>query len=235
MIQITSTGNNFGGNAITFKTYQNGNFLILNGRLPIQTDTPQLAAAEHLEIYVPALSLKRSVETSLYVIFSYYGSRVVTIARSWIKNSTTICIEKMACFSDCDEIELVFCCLYTTKGKSKTVVPATRIPVEISDFGEQSELAFQQCVETSEWFHLCIKATGLANVDLTEDFGFNLSGVADSLEYDFLFICCSQDYRKHGNYFSESHFSDGRVSCQGVAGLTDKWSKTYILYGFFVK
>lgn len=235
MIQITSTGNNFGGNAITFKTYQNGNFLILNGRLVIQTNTPQFASAEQLEIYVPELSLKKSVETALYVIYTYNGHRVVTIARSWVKNSTTICIEKMAGFSACESIELVFCCLYTTKGKKNTTTPAVRIPVSISDFGETSELAFQQCIETPDWIHLCIKAIGMANVDMTQPFQFSMSGVAENLEYDFLFICSSQDYRYHGNLFGEAHYSQMQVSCPGITGLTDKWGKTFILYGFFVK
>lgn len=235
MTQITSTGNNFGGNAITFKTYQNGNFLILNGRLAIQTLTPEFAAAGQLEIYVPELSIKRSVDTALYAIYTYNGYRVVTIARSWIKNSKTICIEKMACFSGCEDIELVFCCLYSTKGKSLTTTPAARIPVSITDFGDQAELSFQQCIDMPEWFHLSIKAIGLANRDLTQPFQFGMSGVAENQEYDFLLICCSQDYRVHGNLFCTGHFKDLNVSCPGIPRLTDKWSKTFILYGFFVK
>lgn len=235
MIQITSTGNNFGGNAITFRTYQNGNFLILNGRLTIQTNTPQFAAAERLEIYVPELSIKRSVDTALYVLFTYNGDRAVTIARSWIKNATTICIEKMASFSGSADIELVFCCLYTTRGKSLTTTPAAKAPVSFTGFGDTYELEHQQCVDTPDWFHLCAQVRGMKDKDMTQPFQFGMSGVAENQEYDFLLICINQDHTVHGNLFSNAHFKELNVSCTGIPALTERWNKTFLIHGFFVK
>ena len=109
---FVSTGNNFGAGQIRFKSYQAENYLVLNANFSFLTGNPDYQAAEVLEISVPTMRIDRSVEVGVFVGFrdrrQSYGSGTCydgcTLARSWIKDSNTICIEKLVI--DCDCLDL---------------------------------------------------------------------------------------------------------------------------------
>lgn len=93
---MISTGNNFGAGHIEFKELVSENMVILNGRFSFDYTSEEYVNAKVLEIYVPELPMKRSLETAVFMLFDNEYGRMGTIVKSWIKNKTTICLEKYA-------------------------------------------------------------------------------------------------------------------------------------------
>lgn len=88
-----STGNNFGAGHIEFKEYLSDNMIILNGRFSFDYTKEEYLNADVLEIYVPELPMKRSLDTAVFLTYENTYGRMGTIVKSWIKNKTTICLE----------------------------------------------------------------------------------------------------------------------------------------------
>ncbi len=101
---FTALGNNFGAGEIRFKSYQQPNFAILNTRFMMDPTSPEYQAADVLEIQVPALSIDRSTDSvamiAVYDRSQSYGrgecNDTIAATKTWIKDSHTICIEKLA-------------------------------------------------------------------------------------------------------------------------------------------
>ena len=140
---FVSTGNNFGAGEIRFKSYQAENYVVLNANFVVSTASAAYQAAEVLEIYVPALSIDRSVEVGVYVAIrdrrqSYGAARFYDggyLARSWIKDANTICIEKLACMNGFSTLYFYIAALYPQlnqglSAEKQTKVTLTLTPVE---------------------------------------------------------------------------------------------------------
>ena len=131
---ITSTGNNFGAEQIEFKAVLNENYVILNGRMSFDRMTEEYKAADVLEIYVPDLSMKRSMETAVFMNYtSRQYDRNGTIVRSWIKDKNTICLEKLEVNSAYTDFEFVFFCAYLPKGQRETFIVDGEIDLQIEN------------------------------------------------------------------------------------------------------
>jgi len=115
-----STGNNFGGPRITFKDYQNEHEIVLNAVFEYDSTSAAYQEADHLEIYVPTLSLAKSAITNVYFAAKKDGYWCGTMLKAWIKNANTICIEKLDAWDDCQEHKIWFCSMFGTRGH-KTV------------------------------------------------------------------------------------------------------------------
>lgn len=82
-------------------------------------------AAETLEISVPALSIERSVVAGVVARYKqrgvYYNSTYIydggTVLKSWVKDANTLCIEKLSCFDDKQELIIYIQTLYCQLGQ----------------------------------------------------------------------------------------------------------------------
>lgn len=134
---FNSIRNNFGAGVIQFKDVQESNYIVLNAKFTCNPQSPEYQAAEVLEITVPALSISRSIEAGVVVKFrdrqEYYSRTYIydagTVAKSWVKDENTLCIEKLSCFDDQTEliiyIQTLYCLLAqggnATKAKQKQI------------------------------------------------------------------------------------------------------------------
>ena len=111
---FNSISNNFGAGIIRFKDVQESNYIVLNAKFTCCPQDDAYKAAEVLEITVPALTIGRSTEAGVIVSFTdrreYYGRienyDACTVAKSWVKDANTLCIEKLSVFDE--QPELIF-------------------------------------------------------------------------------------------------------------------------------
>ena len=138
-----STGNNFGAGQIRFKSYQAENYLVLNANFTIATSSLAYQGATVLEIYVPALRIDRSVEVGVFVGIrdrrqSYGSGRYYdgcTLARSWIKDSNTICIEKLGCFAGYSKLYVYIAALYPQLNQGLSAQKQTPFALSLTPVG----------------------------------------------------------------------------------------------------
>lgn len=234
MTQITSTGNNFGADPITFKTYYENGLLILNGRLTVDPQTPEFIAAETLEIYVPQLPLSRSVNTALYLAHALGSQPGLTILKSWIKDAHTICIEKDSWLATARSWELFFCNAYATKGKDATIGHFTRASMSVSGFGSAGRILDKYCFETENWTGIALVLNGLNDVVPSQGFEFELTGLTELTEFDFPMFILDSNRENNGNYFGWCHYENGHVTCDGIGAYTSAAYRTAVIYGMFI-
>ncbi len=117
---IIATGNNFGAGQIEFKEYLSDNMIILNGRFSFDYTKEEYLNTDVLEIYVPELPMKRSLETAVFLTYENTYGRMGTIVKSWIKNKTTICLENLEINSKYGSREFWFMCAYLPMGQRNT-------------------------------------------------------------------------------------------------------------------
>ena len=129
-MNITSTGNNFGAGEITLNTFQNEKLVVLNGKFSFNNKSDAFAAASVLEVYVPELSIPKSGMSGAYIIFEAEGKFYGTTVKTWIKNSKTVCIEKLDYWPEqTDEYTIYLLSLYVTEGSSPFVTePISMLP-----------------------------------------------------------------------------------------------------------
>lgn len=134
---FNSIANNFGAGTIQFKDVQENNYIVLNAKFTCNPQDEAYKNADVLEINVPTLSIDRSTDSSVVVRFisrelyrgKIYAYDAGTIAKSWIKDKNTLCIEKLPVFNAQTELIIYIHALYcqlaqssnATKGTQKTV------------------------------------------------------------------------------------------------------------------
>lgn len=138
MVEITAKSNNFGAGAITFKTLQNENHIILTGEVHVDTSNPAYLAADVLEISVPSLSIKKSAISAVPMLAAGELPRQGTYAKTWIKDRNTICVEKISVFDSYGSFDLYFAAAYVQIGARP---PFTRLTA-----GYMSIISDGECV-----------------------------------------------------------------------------------------
>ena len=158
---FNSTGNNFGAGVIAFKDVQESNYIVLNAKFTCSPQSTEYQAAEVLEIKVPALSIARSTIAGVVARYkergTSYGYPYVrdggTVLKSWVKDANTLCIEKLSCFDDKQEIIIYIQTLYcmlgqggnASKGKEK------RITCVSEDSYLRLDTSYTFCVVFPKW------------------------------------------------------------------------------------
>lgn len=163
---FNSIRNNFGAGTIAFKDVQESNFIVLNARFTCSPQSEAYRQAEVLEITVPALRIDRSTEAGVVVRFKYseeYSGSVSvydggTVAKSWIKDAGTICIEKLDVFDDRDELIIYIQTLYCQLGQGSNFLKGRNL--KISFLSADKCLTFSTtdtfCIVLDRWvlFHM---------------------------------------------------------------------------------
>ena len=158
---FNSTGNNFGAGVIAFKDVQESNYIVLNAKFTCSPQSAEYQAADVLEIYVPALSIARSTIAGVVARYkergTSYGYPYIydggTVLKSWVKDANTLCIEKLSCFDDKQEliiyIQTLYCMLgqggNASKGKEK------RITCVSEDSYLRLDTSYTFCVVFPKW------------------------------------------------------------------------------------
>lgn len=111
-----STGNNFGGPAITFKDYQNEHEIVLNAVFDYDSTNEAYRKARQLEISVPDLTFSKSAVAGCYFAAMTDDGPIGTCVKTWIKNRNTIVIEKLTAWDEYISHRVYICTMYGLRG-----------------------------------------------------------------------------------------------------------------------
>lgn len=218
---FVSTGNNFGAGQIRFKSYQAENYLVLNANFSFLTGNPDYQAAEVLEISVPTMRIDRSVEVGVFVGFrdrrQSYGSGTCydgcTLARSWIKDSNTICIEKLACMSGKEKLYIYIAALYPqlnqglSDGKqTKNSISLTPLP-ECCPFNSKSMFVVKE-----HWVMLLLILGNVPGAISSSPWASAIENLPVDIQGVLPFCGGSQQYNGEFNGLSEITIKEGRFT-----------------------
>lgn len=180
---IQSIGNNFGHTEpINFKDFQSDTIVILNAVLVIDTTKEEYQNAELLEIHVPALSIERSVPTAL-VLKSTHAKGYGTILRTWIKDASTIAIEKLPDWDAYGPLTLYFATAYVTLQSREDNVSNNdlRSMPTITQGAGQQKARYIRAVTTEHWYYLYINFNKFIgeNDEITSPIQCTIEGIPD--------------------------------------------------------
>ena len=117
-MKIISTGNNFGAGVVEPNSFQNEKLVVLNSKFTFSNKSEAYQTASVLELYVPELSIPKSGISGAYIMFSAEDKFFGTTVKTWIKNSKTVCIEKLDLWPEqTDEYTIYLLSLYVPKGQ----------------------------------------------------------------------------------------------------------------------
>ena len=216
---FNSISNNFGAGTIQFKDVQESNYIVLNAKFTCDPQSAAYQAAEVLQISVPTLSIDRSTDAGVVVRFqdrqvSYgrtYNYDGGTVAKSWVKDANTLCIEKMSCFDDQSELIIYIQSLYcqlaqggnSTKGRSKSI----RCLSEDSFLSLDSSSTF--CVVYDRWIFYHMMYSGCSYAMRSNDWEAFFENLPDDVTADVP-VMASYNYQ-HSTLgaITECHLEDG--------------------------
>ena len=216
---FNSISNNFGAGTIQFKDVQESNYIVLNAKFTCDPQSAAYQAAETLEITVPTLSIDRSTVAGVVVRFQdrqvaygrTYNYDGGTVAKSWVKDANTLCIEKLSCFDDQTELIIYIQALYcqlaqggnATKGKSKSIKC-------ISDGSFLSlDTSHTFCVVYDKWVFYHMMYSGCSYAMRSSDWEAFFENLPEDIVADVP-VMASYNY-EHSNLggITECHIEDG--------------------------
>lgn len=218
---FVSTGNNFGAGEIRFKSYQAENYLVLNANFSFATGNPDYQAAEVLEISVPTMRIDRSVEVGVFVGFRdrrhFYGDvncfDGCTLARSWIKDANTLCIEKLSCLDAKEKIFVYIAALYpqlnqglSAEKQEKIGIGLTPLP-DCCTFGDKSILVVKE-----HWVMVQLLLGSVAGAIRNSPWAAEIDGLPEDVQGVLPFCGGTQQYNSEFNGLSEITLKGGRFT-----------------------
>ena len=215
---ITATGNNFGGPAIQIKDYQDDNLVVLNTSFTINPSSAAYQAASVLEIYVPELSISKSANTGCIMCShelmwpgtSYSKDfKIATAVKTWIKDSHTICIEKLGVYDDLDSITFYIHALYPTIGKRGVVTKYAKTRLQYTTVQTSLSISGAFTVVEEGW---CMIHFYVDNANAVNDgvpIVANLGNVPTDISADFAFIGGNHQADHPGTLYTEANIANG--------------------------
>lgn len=219
---FNSTGNNFGAGVISFKDVQESNYIVLNAKFTCNPQSAEYREAEVLEISVPALSIERSTEAGVVVRIRIreemygrtYNYDCGTVAKSWVKDANTLCIEKLAVFDEQEEIIIYIQTLYcqlaqggnSARGKKKNITCVS----------EDSFLRFSSsdtiCVVYEKWAFVHLMYTGCTYAMRDSDWDAFFENLPKDITVDLPVIAAANYKISSLGSVNECHIEDGYFS-----------------------
>lgn len=232
---ITSTGNNFGAGQIEFKAVQNDNYIILNGNLPFDRSTAEYIAADVLEIYVPDMVMKRSMETAVFMLYDTpQYDRCGTIVRSWIKDRNTICLEKYPVNNNFTNFEFVFYCAYLPKGQRETFVVDGQIDLSVENMPEKMRCENCCAFVRDSWALICLGFENLTAVDPGVSFTADLVNFPTEISAELPMLAPMGSSRGWADTLLPSRIENGQLVCDGYLEVQKSQVSCGIIKAFIV-
>ena len=219
---FNSISNNFGAGIIQFKDVQESNYIVLNAKFTCNPQDDAYKAAAVLEITVPALTINRSTEAGVIVRFidrrMSYGSLYAydggTVAKSWVKDSNTLCIEKLSVFDDKTELIIYIQTLYCQLGQGGT--PFKSRAKSITALGQDNFLRLRSsstiCIVFKKWAFYHMMIDNCSYEMEKEDWEAFFENLPDDITADVPVIGGSNYNYKNIGDVNESHLEEGYFS-----------------------
>ena len=216
---FNSTGNNFGAGGIQFKDVQESNYIVLNAKFTCNPQSAEYQAADVLEIYVPTLSIGRSTIAGVVARFkdrpTYYGSTYVydagTVLKSWVKDTNTLCIEKLSVFDEQTELIIYIQTLYCqlAQGGNATKAKSKRINCITDGNYLSMDTSYTICIVFKKWvfYHMMLGSCSYAMRD--SDWEAFLENLPEDIAADVPLINALNARKANLGGVTETHIEGG--------------------------
>ena len=212
---MKALANNFGVAEIEFRDWQENGLVILNGVVSIDTENEDYKAAEVLEITVPDLSISRSAGTAVF-LRSSKADGASTIVKSRVKDSRTICVEKLPEFDEFGPLTLYFASAYVTLGQ-RMDCPMNMVirPTIVNGESGKQSISNAKAVVTEHWCYLYICFNSFAGNDYKDAFECTLEGLPENIDITFPVVTASAYSYTFGTPTSVCRLNGKTLSCDG--------------------
>ena len=212
---IIATGNNFGAGHIEFKEFLSENMIILNGRFSFDITSEEYINARVLEIYVPELPMKRSLETAVFMLFDNQFGRMGTIVKSWVKNKTTICLEKYDVNERFGNREFWFTCAYLPMGQRNTFEIEDQIDLQLENFSWYQRQEYACSIVREKWAYICFVIEGFYQTEAETAYSIDLVNFPTDIVADVPYVVQTTNKSGWGSYIVNCTISDGKFNNPG--------------------
>lgn len=232
---IIATGNNFGAGQIEFKEYLSDNMIILNGRFSFDYTKEEYLNADVLEIYVPELPMKRSLETAVFLTYENTYGRMGTIVKSWIKNKTTICLENLEINSRYGSHEFWFMCAYLPKGQRNTFEVEGQVDLHLDNLPWNFREEHAWAVVREKWAYLCFVIEGFYQAEPDTPFAIDLVNFPADIVSEVPYVAQTTNKSGFGSHFTNCMVSEGKFSNPGCTEAFLKDASSSFVKVFIVR
>lgn len=176
---LTIVGNNFGGNyaGVTLKSVETRFYVVLDGVITVVPSGAAYERAEVLELVVEGLGLCTSAPSALYLTCLVGGQRYVTIAKAWIKDSRTICVEKVAGWGALPSYQMHIQGVFFPLGYDFCPKALPRNKVSLSGAPAGVRLFYENCLFQEGWMFFYAQFSECRAADPSALLELTLSGV----------------------------------------------------------
>ena len=232
---MISTGNNFGAGQIEFKEYLSDNMIILNGRFSFDHTSEEYVNADVLEIYVPELPMKRSLETAVSMLFDNSIGRMGTIVKSWVKNKTTICLEKFDVNERFGNREFWFMCAYLPMGQRNTFEVEGRIDLQLANLPWIQREEYACSIIRERWAYICFVVEGFYSSEVDVPYAIDLANFPTDIASEIPYIVQTTNKSRFGSHIVTCSVSGGKFNNPGLTESVLKDASSSFVKVFIVR
>ena len=232
---IISTGNNFGAEHIEFKEFFSENMVILNGRFSFDHTKPEYLNAKVLEIYVPDLPMKRSLETAVFMLYDNQIGRMGTIVKSWIKDKTTICLENFDVPERFGNREFWFTCAYLPMGQRNTFEVEGQVDLKLENFSWSQREEYACAIVREKWAYICFVIEGFYQSEANVPYSIDLTNFPTDIVADVPYVVHTTNKSGWGSHIVSCTISDGKFNNPGNSEQLLKDASSSFVKVFIVK
>ena len=232
---IISTGNNFGAEHIEFKEFFSENMVILNGRFSFDHTKPEYLNAKVLEIYVPDLPMKRSLETAVFMLYDNQIGRMGTIVKSWIKDKTTICLENFDVPERFGNREFWFTCAYLPMGQRNTFEVEGLVDLKLENFSWSQREEYACAIVREKWAYICFVIEGFYQSEANVPYSIDRTNFPTDIVADVPYVVQTTNKSGWGSHIVSCTISDGKFNNPGNSEQLLKDASSSFVKVFIVK
>lgn len=232
---IISTGNNFGAEHIEFKEFFSENIVILNGRFSFDHTKPEYLNAKVLEIYVPDLPMKRSLDTAVFMLYDNQIGRMGTIVKSWIKDKTTICLENFDVPERFGNREFWFTCAYLPMGQRNTFEVEGQVDLKLENFSWSQREEYACAIVREKWAYICFVIEGFYQSEANIPYSIDLTNFPTDIVADVPYVVQTTNKSGWGSHIVSCTISDGKFNNPGNSEQLLKDASSSFVKVFIVK